>query len=306
MKLDNLNKDELRKKIVEFLSKVPDGQRVKMDKEVLESLLFEVIVLNNDIKLKLPIWSGEFLRKIDLSQVDFTDVSWGVLNHDSDNFRVEFADVGSIDESINDKIRDAISKKNEEFSNLSSFFIVDYSETNANIDLSKSFEAIHNGVIDIVNCNFNGVDFSQHSLEGIKIIYIIDSSVKGIKISIPDNVKIHGYCSSLEEVDLSSRMLDAERYFEDDVYDVKSTFFSCNLRNTGINICLDTAMVKRNGWEEYLNIAMNNDWIGCYVNGKKVLSFEEKQENASQKRAEYEQVKNDIECIEEQTNHMKR
>ena len=42
---------------------------------MLESLLFEEIVVNKEkgIKLKVPVWSGEFLREIYLSEVDFTN-----------------------------------------------------------------------------------------------------------------------------------------------------------------------------------------------------------------------------------------
>lgn len=48
---------------------------------MLEDLLFEIITLNKEkgIKIKLPIWSGDFLKKIDLSEIDFTDVSWNSL-----------------------------------------------------------------------------------------------------------------------------------------------------------------------------------------------------------------------------------
>lgn len=41
MKLNKQGKDELRKKIEEQLQSVPDGQRVHIDKELLEELIFE-------------------------------------------------------------------------------------------------------------------------------------------------------------------------------------------------------------------------------------------------------------------------
>ena len=65
MKLSNKSKDELREKIAEQLKEVPKGQRVQLDKDLLEDLLFEIITLNKEkgIKIKLPIWSGDFLKK---------------------------------------------------------------------------------------------------------------------------------------------------------------------------------------------------------------------------------------------------
>ena len=82
MKLNKKDKDEFRNKIIELLKEVPEGQLVQIDKDILEGLLFETITVSeeNNIQAKLPIWSGEFLSKIDLSQVDFTNVSWSLIN----------------------------------------------------------------------------------------------------------------------------------------------------------------------------------------------------------------------------------
>ena len=81
MKLNKQGREELRKKIEEQLQNVPEGQRVHLDKELLEELLFETITYNKNTneKLKLPVWSGDFLRKIDLSEVSFEDVAWTLV-----------------------------------------------------------------------------------------------------------------------------------------------------------------------------------------------------------------------------------
>ena len=72
MKLNLEGRKELRKYVEEFLAKVPEGKRVKINDDVLQTLLFETIIIPyNEDKVKIPVWSGSFLRKIDLSKVSF-------------------------------------------------------------------------------------------------------------------------------------------------------------------------------------------------------------------------------------------
>ncbi len=305
MQLNKQSKNELRKRIVEQLKEVPKGQKIKLDKELLEYLLFEVITLDKttDTKVKLPIWSGEFLKKIDLSQVDFTNVSWCILDYKESDYKIDFDDITISDKSVYDTIDIVRSEKIEECSK--SMSVVDYSGTNANIDLTKSFEAIHGDFIEIRECDFTGVDFSHQDLTGIKQLYINDSSLGETGLRIPSEMPVQAYKSSFDGIDLSTRTINAKDYFFEDTYALSY----CSLRNTGINISLDTS-VKDMDWDEALQNAMSDDWVGCYVNGKKVLSYEEKQKNASEKKEEYEQMKNEIfdsilKSIEEQVNHMK-
>lgn len=55
-------KRQIRSEIIEKLKNVPEGQRVKVEKTVLENLLFETVAID-DGQLKLPVWSGDFLKK---------------------------------------------------------------------------------------------------------------------------------------------------------------------------------------------------------------------------------------------------
>ena len=117
MQLNKQSKNELRKRIVEQLKEVPKGQKIKLDKELLEYLLFEVITLDKttDTKVKLPIWSGEFLKKIDLSQVDFTNVSWCILDYKESDYKIDFDDITISDKNIYDTIDIVRSEKKEEY-----------------------------------------------------------------------------------------------------------------------------------------------------------------------------------------------
>ena len=68
MNLSKESKDELRTIIKDNLKNIPDGQQIHLNKDILEFLLFDEIVVNQEknLKMKIPVWSGEFLRKIDL------------------------------------------------------------------------------------------------------------------------------------------------------------------------------------------------------------------------------------------------
>ena len=312
MKLNKQSKDELRKKIIEQLKEVPIGQMVQIDKETLEDLLFETITVDKEkgIQVKLPVWSGEFLRKIDLSQVDFTNVSWSMLGvddsyvedviwNDFDRYGIE------LDEQTMSIIK-RIQKDNEERFELANGYAVGYFRTNARIDLSKSFEAIHGNEISIRGCDFGGLDFSQQDLSNIKSIFVHSSNLYGTKLPI-GNIPLDAWGSDFNGIDLSTKKIDALQYMLGEY----SQLASCNLTNCGVQIILDSEKFSDGKYKEELQQAMNEDWVGCYVNGKRVLSNEEKQTTATEKREEYEKMKDEIfsstlGSIEEQVSHMKR
>lgn len=310
MKLSYQDKKELRTKIEEQLQRVPEGQMVRLDKEILENLLFDVITVDKETgtKVKLPTWSGEFLKKIDLSQVDFSNVSWCFLDSRDYDFRndIEIGDIkipgNSIYDTINTiKISCGIPEKLEKLPNL---FVVNYAGTNANIDLTKSFEAIHGGFIEISGCDFTGLDFSHQDLTCIKEFLALYSSLSGTRLAIPSEIEMSAIKSSFDGIDLSSRTISAYGYFYEDTYSLSY----CSLHNTGININLGA---NDSHDDEESQKAMNNDWVGCYVNGKKVLSREEKLAIAEQKNNEYQNYKQSIldsvsSSIDEQVGQIKR
>jgi hypothetical protein len=130
MKLCRKDRDELRDEVVKLLNNVPFGKRISLDKDLLDELLFEEVLLNKEtgVKMKIPVWSGVFLRKLDLSDVNFDDVSWSFLADEQN-------DLGSIYEKINidsdgrDRVNVLCSDYYKYFSDLSDDFVVDYSKT---------------------------------------------------------------------------------------------------------------------------------------------------------------------------------
>lgn len=310
MKLNKKNRDELRAKIVEQLKEVPEGQKIKLDKELLEELLFEVVTLNKEkgIIVKLPIWSGDFLRKIDLSQVDFTNVSWSILSFtEADDYNIYYEGIDANVEA-EQKIEKIIKDKVNEGFILSNGYVVSYNGTNANIDLTKSFEAIYGNIITLRGCGFTGLDFSHQDLSNIDELELRHSSIADTALTIPESLYLNGYRSSFSGLDLSSWTLDDECCFKD--------FPKCNLRNTGLKLIFKSESIKKLIDDHHIDDgdieeAMNNYLVGCYINGKKVLSSAEKEAQALQIKTEYEKMKDEIftsvlGSIEEQKNNMKK
>lgn len=66
---------QLRQMIEEKIKKVPQGKRLYINKDLLEKLIFEQET-NNRKNVKIPVWTGEFLSKIDLSEISFENVSF--------------------------------------------------------------------------------------------------------------------------------------------------------------------------------------------------------------------------------------
>ena len=308
MMLNKDGKNELREKIIEQLKNVPDGQKVHFDKELLESLLFQTITYNKNTneKLKLPVWSGDFLRKIDLSEVSFEDVSWSLIVDESwDCPEEEFVEF--MDEETYEKMPDILP-----YLELDSR--VDYSYTNANIDFSKSFEFKKTGKIKLLFCNFNGVNLSKNDMSKIGSVYNCDLADTGITLSPEMFANKRGSAigsTCLKNIDLSKFSVSAIDLINDR-YILQG---DCDFTNTGLNISVNPTEeewnTEENKWLKNEFNEMMTRLCGCYINGKLVHTEEEKQAIAQEKREEYEKMKDEIinstiESIDEQVSHMKR
>ncbi|MCR4581207.1 MAG: hypothetical protein K5666_01695 [Bacilli bacterium] len=280
------DKKAFRDLIVEKVKKVPEGQKLHIDKNIMEELLFDTFTCNEEKGnfFKLPVWSGEFLKKIDLSEISFEDVAWSLYELYRDFPFEEFQQ-----------------KMDENFLSLVSLGMIEnafketgceninYSGTNVNIDFHKSFEYKTLNQVRITNCNFAGVDLSKSNMSEIKIISTCDLSDSNIKLS-PDNLENNAFfwSSNFTNIDLSSFSAKAENIIGDkDVFSA-----DCNLTNSKLNITFDEndmfwhdSKFDNKGffWEFYKNIT------GCYLNGKLVTG-----ESIDQETAEYEDYKNSL------------
>ena len=218
-------KEYTREKLEEILPEVPEGERLQIEKELLEQLLFEKIDLGSYGACKLPIWSGEFLSKIDLSGISYEDVSWTFLAGGYNKLGSDF------DENIREKLREI----RQDVKNKSKFS-VNYIGTNANIDFSLSLESkleksgkLKEGLPTILNCNFNGTDLNTSKICGGQYV----------ENCVLDNTNIEfTYRSTFEECsfcgcDFNGKKIDLAKYLSGIYYS------KCNFKNTKIGFCLD-------------------------------------------------------------------
>lgn len=71
MKLNNHDKNEIRKYIEEQIKEIPEGIRIELNPNLLSNLIFEKFNNGKGKIIAFPVWTGEFLRKIDLSEIVF-------------------------------------------------------------------------------------------------------------------------------------------------------------------------------------------------------------------------------------------
>lgn len=127
MKLSTKNIKRLRKMVKKTLEKVEEGCKIHLEKELLETLLFDTcyekikntcpnpLFAGKKVLVKFFVWSGPFLSKIDLREVSFEDVLW------SNNIDAYFENCNT--DSMNNMITQGIICEN----------------TNAHIDFKNSF-----------------------------------------------------------------------------------------------------------------------------------------------------------------------
>ena len=269
MKLNRKDKNKLRQIVRKKLRDVEQNHSVKLEKEILEELLFDEMAIGKTLKVKLPVWSGAFLRKLDLSEVDFTGVSWHILTRSMEKKYPRFYRDYNLKkyEKELDKIKEEINNSIKQDGTNSDYipYMIDYSNTNAVIDLTKSFDALHGKRIYIDSCFFN-CDFSQLDLTDIDILGIFNSSLENTGLKIPSDTKLFASCSNLGQIDLSSRNIDGYQYLNGNI----AHLADCDLTNTGINIKIDKDTFKDVESEtiDLLGNVMEHEWDGCYINDK--------------------------------------
>lgn len=272
-KIFNLNlegREKLRTNIEATLTEVPNTEKIKFPKETLEQLLFEEFTYNGK-KYKLPVWSGEFLQKIDLSEVNFDNVSWsalGIYQMTGDTTHItEDEDYNNL-KKINRFKEDSL-----DFSNGKDCSVC-YAGTNAKIDFTKSFEAKELEIISIVDCDFSYCDFSCSyisSTDKLKEVNINNCNFSNCKmLKIPTNTEVYMNYSNFENTNLSNMQINGFEVFRN------NNFIECNFKNTFIDILLpiEDIIKQRNSYDndrerfEYLLTAyLESKWDSCRIIG---------------------------------------
>lgn len=316
MKLNKSNRDQLRQEVELLLQDVPAGKRIHIDKDILETLLFEVrtyTVLPKEksrysgrqVSVKYLIWSGKFLQKIDLSEVSFEDVVWDV------HFSPHIHFYGNPKNVYSDCSVD----------------LINLSNTNAKIDFSLAADFKYYGRLCIGNCNFSSVDLSQTKLAGICSAKQSVFDNTNIQIDFSGENQIAICNSSFYGVDLSTQVVDEGNF----VRDARPSFIdSCNLSRTGLKIdtfrpsrediakfqvykelrstirgdlpravenladSLQPYLIYRRGMKEIAQLVKMGYLEGCFINGVEMVSLEERKENAKKLLLKYTDYKDDL------------
>jgi len=269
MKINKQAKEEIRKVIEEQLQSVPLGERIRLDNELLDELLFEKVLINEEkgIVAKIPIWYGEFLRKIDLSHISFKNAVFGSL-------RAPFKKL--MDEGVYEYICEIIFGPNGDWDCETK---IDYSYTNANIDLSNLLCSNLLGSLYLTGCNFKGLDFSNQNLNNIQNIVMFYSDVSDTGWVIPQHVSLECHDCNLSNIDLSNRVINGNLYFNEK----DEHLCYCCLANTGININFSESEYIRQiqnpkygqQIKELYSDTISKDWVGCFVNGEMIKNSKE-------------------------------
>lgn len=240
MFLNKKEKDKLRKMIEEKLKFVPEGYKITLEKELLEELLFkkEIIDPKLNIVAKLPVWSGSFLKKIDLSEISFDGVCWGKMYFKP-----------NIEEKYSKELSD-----------------INYSYTNAKIDFAKSYDMFSRpgkrGLF-ISDCNFEGLDLSNNNFDNLDVSFS-HTNLKNAKINLKKAKSISIDSSNFEGIDLSWINVDLEEFI---CGTGKISLLDSNFSYTGLKIYGDINSLSYKFLNMFNEAIKANCLLGCYING---------------------------------------
>lgn len=321
MNLSYKEKLTQRKTILDFLKNIPEGKKVRIDKELLEELLFvktyavayinenasEVLenIMNiseeklnetddideideiydefeqlydelinqtgvnlvpiNETKkatemiegqnikeikkeyplAKFPIWTGEFLRKIDLSEVDFSNVVWN--QETLSNYKVIFI---------------CEEKDCEEYSLARQNSKIDLSNTNANIDFSKSFDAhVFRDINCIGDCNLANVDLSNSNTQDITALF--NTNVNNTSY-ICNPYNFLAIQSDLRNNDLSDVTISIAPQIQENH---NSKLLDCLVEETELSIEVDTTNenIPKENFDKFFKDVEDGKYNGCRI-----------------------------------------
>jgi len=291
MNLNLEGREKLREFVEEQLKKVPAGKRLVLPNETLEQLLFEEVVVNEkeNIRVKFPVWSGKFLRKLDLSHVSFENVDWASLWFVAgvEEYRSDYDDLGEFI-SIFTKA-DVAPNEHEEIYDDENMFknrvkgvqglkrlydvttsyggVIDYSGTNATIDLSQSFLSKYSKKLWVFGCNFSGCNVYISNSTEIKHFEMIDCDISNTQIKLPKILYKHldMGASNFENCDLSEN--------EFDITDMLAGHEPINLKNTGAKITYNPKYIEQDLLDKYMDTFL----VGCYLDGELIRTPEERE-----------------------------
>ncbi len=249
MKLNEFGKEKIRKYIIEHIKEIPDDERIKLNKDLLENIIFYdtyvySIKLKRNVKARLIVWSGNWLQKIDLSEISFDNVLWDV---------------------------NIIKKFHKDVN-------INLAHTNANIDFSKAslsnFD--ENNKISLYSCDLTDVDLSKSNYN-----YIGDAKYCNFSNT---NININNLSDGIFDRCIFNDCNG--KGFEIKFDELYRKFFLSSFINAGINITTEDTEIAN--LRRYLTEQIKNgSYQHCYVNGNYIKTSREKEEIKQKLKNEY-------------------
>lgn len=240
MNLDNHLKKELRKIIECKVRRVPFGKRIKIDNELLEELIFEQDPCGAK-GVRVPIWTGKFLSKIDLSELSFDNVNFNAnLFRNSRAFFTDTNAIINLDKLFNPGVVNC----------------VDFSGTKVIGNLIASYDSC------LVNCGLtaeNLVNYKEGELTDFRGNRLNGFSITNIKQLFLNNVsRFSSFKNTGAEVDLevAASLFEEIKEYEEKCADT-ITDLSCILAEVN---------------EYYLNLTRLETNIARMILGSKKVS----------------------------------
>lgn len=303
MKLNQSGKSELREVIEKELKDYEGDKRVKIDKNILEDLIFEKDIAifpdGRQIEVKYIVWSGPFLSKIDLSEVSFDNVEWNSSVGYAKEYKTKYG--------------------KEKYQSCN----INLSNTNIQIDFKKSFYALAypDKKIKVSSCNFTNVDLSKSNGNIISYIVSCDLENTNIELNIDINESMDIYFSNLKGINLSNITLSMLVFYESN--NSKIHIINTNLCDTGVHIeyrdylkipsGILSKYIKRarklvpqyeseiRGYEDIcaqgymlFELLRKGKLDGCYVNDVYILNEKEREKLKSTMSAKYKDMKGEL------------
>ena len=245
-KLDLEKRNELRKVILKELETVPEGKRIKLDTKLLDDLIFFKFK-NEKTKeqYKKPVWTGEFLRKLDLSTLSFKNVSLIGFDRYDEAKTTESAIVWENLSNMSKKDAELYVEEYHKCNDkkiIESPYTFDFSYTNIKLNIDEMPDIPYGKQID--SCNLEGLDLSKTKF---KECFINNCNLKNTNICEP----IGSMCgdNDYSNNDFSNVIIEE---FDDDVLGSKSKFCNTGLKieytfNNDIECKKAYECLKRNG-----------------------------------------------------------
>lgn len=193
-------RQKARKEVEKNIFELSDDVTIDIDNETIEALLFETVILEDGSTFKLPVWSGKFLEWLDLSKVDFSDVSWtaGTIYLLGLDYKVSSDTPLEIIEMIENYARPKVDLSDADISE---------------IDLSSSYEGKRNLIV-ASDCDFYGIRLTMPEEYNPDNILFYNCNLFWTNFPVNDTC----FTKELDEV----------------------SFYNCNLRNVDLfNIDID-------------------------------------------------------------------